>query len=529
MPLLTAADHCDRNGREIGEKEAIVDRCRRLTWAQVKELSDGLAVWLLNQGLGPDSRVLVQLPNCAELFLVRLACEKAGVRLITVAPAFRFAELSSIVQFTRPGTVIISREFRGFDHYELFQRISRPELENILVAGQDVPPGAVSLEEILARAPKLANGSARLQESRHSVLDYCQIGTTSGSTGIPKCVEVPLYTRLLTGWIQSRRFGLNCGDTLAAVTSIVAGSADAIAYQAGCQLGARIVLIDHFSSQEICATLQAERVNAIPLVPTMMARMMSLENLSRYKLALRVVINHGASLPITTGREAEAALGCRIVQAYGTVDCGGISSTFWDDPWEVRLGTVGRVLDGNELRIVDVQGGNVGPGEVGRLLIRGLHTGARFIDNPNLNASRRQEGFFDLQEFGRMDEAGNLALVGREQDLIIRGGQNIYPIDVESALMQHPGISEVCVIGVPDAEMGERVCAFLVCRPAQSITISEVTSFLEEKGLARFKWPERIEVVSSLPKVASGQKIDKKRLKENLGVFPSSASCSGAP
>lgn len=514
MPLMTAADHCDRNGREIGEKEAIVDYCRRLTWAQVRELSDKLALWLLDSGLERNSRVLVQLPNCAELFLVRLACEKAGLRLITVPPAFRFAELSSIIQFTLPETAIIPCEFRGFDYYELFQRIRTPELRHILVAGQEVPPGSVSLEKIFAAARKQTNDAARLERSRHTVLDVCQIGTTSGSTGTPKCVEVPLYTRALTGWIQSRRFGLRANDTLAAVTSIVAGSADALVYQAGCQLGARMVLIDHFSPKETCATVQAERVNVIPLVPTMLARIISLDNLASDTLALRVVISHGSSLPVATGAEAEARLGCRIVQAYGTVDCGGVSSTFWDDPQEVRLGTVGRPLDGNELRIVDSEGRPVARGEVGRLLIRGLHTGARFIDNPNLNASRRREGYFDLQEFGRMDETGNLALVGREQDLIIRGGQNIYPIDVESALVQHPKITEACVIGIPDAEMGEKVCGFVVCSEAESITISEVASFLEDKGLARFKWPERIEVVSSLPKGASGDKIDKKKLKD---------------
>ena len=159
MPLMTAADFCDRNGREIGEKEAIIDRCRRLTWARVKELSDGLALWFLNLGLQRNSRVLVQLPNCAELFLVRLACEKAGLRLITVTPAFRFAELFSIVQFTRPETVIIPREYRGFNHYEMFQGIRTPELKYVLVAGQDVPPGSFSLEEILAAAPNLAKGS----------------------------------------------------------------------------------------------------------------------------------------------------------------------------------------------------------------------------------------------------------------------------------------------------------------------------------------------------------------------------------
>jgi len=516
VPLMTAADFCDRNGRDIEGKEAIVDSRRRLTWAQVKELSDRLALGFMALGLERQGRVLVQLPNCAELFLVRLACEKAGLRLITVSPSLRFAELSPIVQFTRPEAIIIPYEHRGFNYYELFERIRVPELKYVVVAGQHVPSGSFSLEEILGAAPNRSEVSERLRRRRHTILDVCQIGTTSGSTGIPKCVEVPLYTRLLTGGIQSRRFGVNSSDTLAAVTSIVTGTADAMVYNAGCQLGARIVLLDHFSLEETCSTLQAERVTVIPLVPTMLVRMMAFERLSRYKMALRVIINHGASLPFHQGAEVETRLGSRIMQAYGTVDCGGISCTSWDDPEEVRWGTVGCPLDGNELRIVDCEGRPVCPGEVGHLQVRGLHTQARFFNDPDRNASRRREGYFDLQEFGRMDEKGNLALAGREQDLIIRGGQNIYPNDVESALLQHPNISEACVIGIPDPEMGERVCAYVVCRGRQGIALSELTSFLESRGLAKFKWPERLEVVSSLPKVASGYKPDKKRLKRDF-------------
>jgi non-ribosomal peptide synthetase component E (peptide arylation enzyme) len=517
MPLMTAADWCDLNSRKLGDKEALVDRRQRLNWTQVKELSDKLAWAFGRLGLEPNSPLLVQLPNSVELFLVRLACETAGLRLITVAAAFRAAELTPIVQLTRPEAAIIPREYRSFDHYELIQKIRNPELKHILIVGPDVPENAMSLEEAFRAEPNPSQVAQRLQKVRHSVIDVCQIGTTSGSTGIPKCVEVPLYTRLLTGWIHSKRFRIDSSDTLAASTPIITGTADALVYNGGCQLGARIVLIDHFTPAEACDTLAAEQVTVIPLVPTMLARILLLPDLSNYKLALRCVVNHGSILPLSQGLEAERRLSCRIMQGYGSVDCGGIGATYWDDPAEIRLGTVGRPLDGTVIRIVDPQGRDVARGDVGRLLVKGLNTNAHFFRNPQLNAVRRQGGFFDLQELVRMDDGGNLVLMGRQQDLIIRGGQNIYPADVEAVLVQHPKISEACVIGVPDQEMGERVCVVVVCRPDENITISEVTSFLETAGLARFKWPERLEVVSSLPKVASAHKIDKNKLKQSLG------------
>jgi non-ribosomal peptide synthetase component E (peptide arylation enzyme) len=498
---MTAADFCDRNAELLPHKEALVDRYRRLTWAQVKDLSDRLALALIDLGLQRNAIVLVQLPNGVELFLVRLAAEKAGLRLVTVTAAFRRAELLPITQFTKPEAVITLRTYRDFNHYELFEAIRGPELKHILIA-----------TELLNRHPGEPD-----HLRRHSDADVCQIATTSGSTGIPKCVEVPLYTRLATAATHIKRFNITSSDTLAAVTPIVTGTADALVYNGGCQLGARIVLLDHFSPEETCSILEAEGVTVIPLVPTMMARIIAMPHLGKYKLALRVVVNHGSILPFSQGVETEERLGCRIMQGYGSVDCGGIAATYWYDSREVRLGTVGRPLDGNEIRIVDGDGADVKAGETGKLLVRGLHTDARFFDNPDLNSNKRRDGYFDLQELVRSGPDGNLILMGREQELIIRGGQNIYPADIEAVLAEHPDISEACVIGVPDADLGEAVCAYIVCKPKRFITPPEVASFLENRGLARFKWPAHVEVVSSLPKVASGHKIDKKKLKAMLG------------
>ena len=549
MPLMTAADFCDRNAREFGAREALVDRRRRLTWSQVKQLSDRLALSLAQLGLRRDVKILAQLPNGAELFLTRLACEKAGIRLVTVTPTFRLAELAPIIRFTRPEAAIVPKVHGRVNYLDLLQAARTDDLRFVVVIGDDVPPGTLSFEEMLSGAPG-AEASKRLQDRRYTILDVCQIATTSGSTGIPKCVEVPLYTRLLTGWIHLQRFGVSAQDRLGAATSIVTGTADALVYNGGCAVGAAIVLMDHFAPAECCALMAAERVTVMPLVPTMMARILALPELwsptgkpvapsgapvgrnpeqeppanagarvegSPYDLsALRLVVNHGASLPRAEGEEIERKLGCRIVQGYGSVDCGGISATRWDDPQEVRLGTLGQPLDGNEVRIIDSDDREVPLGQVGKLLVRGLHTDARFLNNPELDAGRRVNGYFDLQELGKRDKDGNIVLMGREQDLIIRGGQNIFPADVEAALSQHPKVVEVAVVGIPDAEMGERVCAFMVCGEGKPVDLIEIKSFLEAKGLARFKWPERIEIVKSLPRVASGYKIDKKKLREDF-------------
>ncbi|MDP2606918.1 MAG: AMP-binding protein [Deltaproteobacteria bacterium] len=518
MPLMTAADFCDRNAQEFGAREALVDRRRRLTWSQVKLLSDRLALSLVQLGLQRDAKILAQLPNCAELFLTRLACEKAGICLVTVTPTFRLAELTPIIRFTRPEAAIIPKVHGKVNYLDLLQAARTEDLRSVVLIGDDVPAGTLSFEEMLASAPG-GEDSKRLQDRRYTILDVCQIATTSGSTGIPKCVEVPLYTRLLTGWIHLKRFGVSAEDRLAAATSIVTGTADALVYNGGCAVGAAVILMDHFAPAECCSLMAAERVTVMPLVPTMIARILAMPDFTPYDLhALRVIVNHGSSLPRVQGEEIENKLGCRIVQAYGSVDCGGISATCWTDPQEVRLGTLGQPLDGNEIRIIDSDDREVPLGEVGKLLVRGLHTDARFLNNPELDAGRRVNSYFDLQELGKRDKDGNIVLMGREHDLIIRGGQNIFPADVEAVLTQHPKIVEVAVVGIPDAEMGERVCACVVCGEGKPVDLIEIKSFLESKGLARFKWPERMEIVTSLPRVASGYKIDKKKLREDF--FP---------
>ena len=516
MPLKTAADFCDDNARRIVEKEALVDARRRLTWGQVAELSDALALGLLDLGLERDGHVLIQMPNSAELFLARLACEKAGLRLVTVAPSLRRAELELIVRFTRPKVAIIPAAYRGFSHVELLEQVRVPELRHVLAAWDEVPAGCLSLEEILA-AEVPEGRRRRLSATRYGVEDVCQLATTSGSTGTPKCAAVPLYTRLLTAWFHLQRFRVGADDTLCAVTAIISGVADGLVYNGVCEAGARVVLLDHFDPRDTCETVARERVNVLPMVPTMISRLLALKELEDYDFgSLRIIVSHGSPLPHDVGRAAEARLGCRIMQGYGSVDCGGLCATSWDDPPDVRIGSVGRPLEGNEMRIMDASGHEAPRGETGRLWVRGLPSDARFFDNPDLNARRRADGFLDLQEWGRMDERGNIYLMGRDQDLIIRGGQNIFPADIENLLVRHAKVREAAVVGYADPEMGERIAACVVPESGASLTLEEVREFLRDQGLAPFKRPDRLELVDAFPKVASGDKVDKRALRESL-------------
>jgi acyl-CoA synthetase (AMP-forming)/AMP-acid ligase II len=253
IPLLSTADLCDRNAERFSDKVAVIDHRRRLTWREVRVFSDKLALALREIGLSKDRPLLVQLPNCAELFLTRLACEKAGVACVTVSPFFRTRELKHLLHRTRPGAVMILHCYGRVNFYSLIKETGYARDLEFLIVGDDVPPGRLSVNELLSRPLDSEKAEAVLRRSRLGPLDTCQIATTSGSTGFPKCVEVRIYARLLTSAIQVRRFGIRPQDTIAPLGPIISGVSETLGYFGAALLGLCVVLCDHFDAEEALA------------------------------------------------------------------------------------------------------------------------------------------------------------------------------------------------------------------------------------------------------------------------------------
>jgi cyclohexanecarboxylate-CoA ligase len=513
IPFLSTADLCDLNSHRFPEKEALVDRRSRLTWREVRILSNKLALCLREMELSRVRPLLVQLPNCVELFLTRLACEKAGVACVTVSPHFKTAELKQILMHTKPAAAIIPRPYRKVDFHSLIQNADYSNGLEFLVVGDDVPQGAISVDKVFRETIDSESAEWILNERRLGPLDSCQIATTSGSTGAPKCVEVLIYARLLTASIHARRFKLDRCDTIAPLAPIISGTAEALGYFGSALLGARVVLIDHFDPDEALHWIVAEGVTFACLVPTMMAKLAGgVEMLKRGSTRLKGIVTYGSLLPVAVAQQIEQLVGVKIVQAYGTMDYGGITATSIDDKANVRIATVGRPLEGNEVIICGDKGEPLPAGEIGHIKVRGLHCVGRYYRAPGLDARKWTDGYFDIGELGQFDESGNLIVIGRTDHVIIRGGQNIYPEDIENFLGRHPSIEEAVVVGIPDPMYGERVCAFISVKPSHKISSHEVTEFLRKEGLAHFKLPEFIEIMPELPKVPTGQKVNRKEL-----------------
>jgi non-ribosomal peptide synthetase component E (peptide arylation enzyme) len=237
-------------------------------------------------------------------------------------------------------------------------------------------------------------------------------------------------------------------------------------------------------------------------------------SLGKYDLSSwKCAFSSGSPLSYPAAVRLEERTRCRIINGYGAQELPGISTTSIFDPREVRLLTVGKPYSGNEIKIVDNNGKKLEQGEVGQIVVRGPFASAGYYKSPELNEEVwMDEKWFKIGDYGKLDAEGNLIIIGRTDDVILRGGQNIYPAEIELLLADHSKIERVAVVGMPDRIMGQKSCAFVVPRQGEIPTFDEIASFLKKKGIALYKLPERLEIIDELP-YTKEQKIDKKVLR----------------
>lgn len=511
-------DFWDRNAPICPEREAIVDAKTRLTWATAKKCIDSLALHLLDLGLRKDEVLLAQIFNCVELHLIRLACEKAKILLALVPYTFRHNELQAVLKQVKARGIVIPYSFRGFNYYQMYQDLRQDApFEHVILIHDQAPKGATLFKEMLEYNSKREDLETSFGQARFEAFGFEEIMTTSGSTGLPKCVEWAGCSRLAHGRETIQRFNLTANDVIFPFYASIAGSAELLSYRAAPQIRAKTVLLDHFDPNAACSLIEREKVTVGITVPALVVRLLSYPQLSKHDLgSLRLLVCTAAHLPYSVAMEAEKRLGCSVVQCYGTMDSGGISMHSLDDPPEARFLTVGKPLTGNDIRFINQDGNEVPAGSIGSITVNGPYATSGYYGDPDATRKAWRGGRFDLGDLGMLDEEGRIKLVGRVKDMIIRGGQNIYPSEIESLLVRHPKVLEAAVVKMPDVVMGEKACACVVQAQDQTITFDEIVSFLKERKIAPFKLPERLEVFPSLPLVPGGNKVDKRSLEQTI-------------
>ncbi|MEJ2717752.1 MAG: AMP-binding protein [Deltaproteobacteria bacterium] len=519
----TFSDFWLRNAQDRPDREALVDSSMRITWAEAARLMDRFALAWIDLGLEKSDRVILQSPNCAYGFLARIASERAGLINITVMPYLRHKELTHIINKIDPKAIIVPGIYRKFNYLEMVEELKKehPGLTHTFLLDETIPgpypENTYSLMELARQPWEERIDPAVLGERKFNPTeDVGALTSTSGTTGLPKIVEWPLAPRLMTSKCRVEIWGLTGDDTAMAVAPFAGGAAGTLTYFAAPLVGAKIVLLEEFTPEGALEMIEKEKVTCIGVVPTHIVRMLEAD-LSKFDLSsLRFIRSAGGYLPPQVAMQAEESLGGRITSDLGTQDVGSVSGCFVDDPPDVRRRTVGKPLRGNKIRLLNENGKEVPTGEPGILYMRGPHSPAGYWRDPETT----REVFDDDNWTTTGDivalEEGRIWIMGRQKDVIIRGGQNIYPAEIEGLLNEHPKVSAISIVAMPDREFGERCCAYVVPKPGETFTFEEMVSFLKEKKLAMYKLPERLEVIDAMPTVGDSGKIDKKVLKKAI-------------
>lgn len=513
----TVGDVLDRAVEAHPNQIALVDEKERVTYRELAEQVDRLALGLLALGIGREDRVTVQLPNWSEFVYVYLALARIGAVGVMALPQHRSREIGYMLRLTESTAYISPTVHRNFDYPEMIQglRSDLPHLRHLIAVGESLPPGVLSLSELMEHEPSGPYRREDLLRLRPTPNDVSVLLWTGGTTAEPKGVPHTHNTHLSFAEYFSRTYPRNHETSFLISPPIAHNAALSVGLNAGLLYGEKLVLITGTGPEEILRTIERERITATFLVPTQAFAIINYPDLPRFDVSsLKVILCGAAHVPPELVREIRSKLDCDVINGYGMTE-GLASATRIEDPLEVICETVGRpTCPGDEYKIVDDEGRALPPGQEGELIGRGPCVFRGYYKVPEHNRKAfNAEGFFFTGDLASFDLRGNLRITGRKKDMILRGGENISAEEIEELLILHPHVEEAAVVGMPDERLGERVCAYLRTPRGKTVTLEEVISFLRGQGIASFKLPERVELVAEFPLTHVG-KVAKKLLRE---------------
>jgi non-ribosomal peptide synthetase component E (peptide arylation enzyme) len=517
----TFFDFWAENAVKFPNKEALVDSTYRITWGEAKKQIDSIATHFIESGLEKDDRIIIQSPNTAYGFLARIAAERAGLISLTVYPYMRHRELDYMIERTKAKAVIIPHIYRKFNYVEMFKELNEKynTIKHFYLLQEEILSG---MGDNFYSLIKIAQEEKTLPEEEfskrrfNSCEDVAILTSTTGTTGIPKLVEWPIAPRLCTSKSRIDLWYLTKNDTVAAIAPHAGGAAGTLVYFAAPLCGAKIVLLEEFTAEAALELMEKEKVTAIGVVPTHLVRMLE-KDVEKYDLTtLRFIRSAGGYLPPDVAQESEKRMGGVITSDLGTQDVGSICGCKVSYPAELRRRSVGKPLEGNVVKVLDDDGNELPEGEVGALWFRGPHSPAGYFrDLETTMTVFNEDGWSTTGDLIKWEQ-GVIWIMGRKKDMIIRGGQNIYPAEIEGLLNEHPAIANVAIVAMPDKELGEKCCAFVVLKAGAKFSFEDMTEFLLKNQLAKFKLPERLEILKEFPTVGDSGKVNKETLKKMI-------------
>jgi len=513
----------DRQVEAFRDREALVVRQQniRWSWGELARRIDDLASGLLSLGLNPGDRVGMWSPNNAEWTLTQFATAKAGLVLVNINPAYRRSEFEYAVNKVGCRAVVLAPALKTSNYIEIVEELKAagklPRLEHAIRLGAERTPGMLNFDDI-ARGGSNADRQ-RLSEIGPSLQfdDPINIQFTSGTTGFPKGATLTHHNILNNGYFVGEGLKLTPDDRLCIPVPLyhcfgmVMGNLGCLTHGA--------TMIYPSEAFDPLATLQAlhdEKCTALYGVPTMFIAQLDHPRFAEFNLgSLRTGIMAGSPCPIEVMKRVQERMNMHEVTiAYGMTETSPVSTQCaTDDPLELRVSTVGRVLPHIEIKIVDAEGRIVPRGATGEFCTRGYSVMRGYWDDAAKTGEAIDAGgWMHTGDLATMDDNGYVNIVGRLKDMVIRGGENVYPREIEEFLYRHPKVQDVQVIGVPDKRFGEEVCAWIKLRDGEAATAEEIRAFCQGQ-IAHYKIPRYIEFVTEFPMTITG-KIQKFVMRE---------------
>ncbi len=502
---FTLATILRESARTHADKPAVLVEGAQLTYAELDALSDRFAAGLLARGLTPGDPVALQLPNVPQFVIAYFGILKAGAVVVPMNVLLKAGEVGYILRDSGARLLVT---WAGLAEEAAKGAADAGVTDIVVLTTPGVPqPGfGRPFETLLAPL----TGPAPLHQTDSG--DTAVIVYTSGTTGRPKGAELTHFQLFMNADTPGRLFGVCDDDVVLVVLPLFHVFALSSILNVCVRFGATMSLVPRFDPDAALAAIQRDRVTIFEGVPTMYIALLNHPGLADYDVSsLRVGISGGAPIPSEVIDEFERRFGVVILEGYGLSETAS-TTTFNVSEQDRRVYSVGRPIWGVEVQVWDVDGRVLPAGRehVGELVVRGVNVMRRYHGDPEGTAAAFTDGWFHTGDLGYVDEDGYFFVVDRTKDLIIRGGYNVYPREVEDVLYGHPAVAQAAVVGVPDQRLGQEVKAYVTLRPGRRATEAELIEHVKER-IASYKYPRFVEFRDTLPTNAAG-KIVKREL-----------------
>lgn len=516
---LTCGDLLDQAADIFPEKLAVVDSQRCLTYGELRDTADRLAIALLDLGLKPLDRVLLQLPNWHEFAFIYFALQKIGAIPVILIDRYRQYEANHLCRIVQASAWIAPEVVGKVDYRSVISDVlkNNPQTKHVIVVRASETTSYHRLEDLMAPVSRSKETIQRLDALRPDPAQIAHMGPTGGSTGIPKVAPRTHNDLICNTRYCAAAWELTLHDRTLLASPIGHDLTFTKGFLGVMNTYGQAVMLDSTVTERICATIEQERVTAVVWVPTLAARLLDFDRLKDYDLSSlkKMHCGGGKSYPELI-KGVQEKLDCTYFNACGSTEgltC--ITRPHYD--LDRVCQTVGRPTCPYDIyKIIDTDGNEVEPNRKGELLIKGPGIFTGYYNNPEENEiAFTDDGFFRTGDQAVIDENGDVTLCGRLKDTIKRGGESISAPEIETLISGHPDVVLVGVVGMPDPDLGERVCAYVQPRVGAELTFDNIITYLRSLGASVLQLPERIEFVDEMP-LTQSEKVDKRRLQEDI-------------